>query len=1236
MTNTNANSFRNKLFIVLILTLFLILLPAAVCAESDPEPPGDTATEGSSATSDASDTPAATEPSGCSLINSSETNFAPTFAETTSSDSETPSTEPAGSQTPPEQPSADLSADGDSTESSSSPESNTSLDSDPDTTSTEAPASESDDNHIDEPTSMQSNEEQSENESAPAADDDCYVVELDVLDIANVNTEIDLQFTFAEVGDSSIGEIDITVPADFIYVDGSIVINAPYATDWSGIYNSGSVNVSRNSGISAIFKDDDPISILFRVITPATANDGHEFTTAVKDADGSNNDMHESSSPPVVNVRDGSEPSPFEIGNASQLDDVRNYLNGNHFIQIADIDLGVDGWADGEGWVTIGNNSTNFTGNYNGNGQTISNLTINRPATNYQGLFGYTSGATIEKVSLQNVDVRGNSYTGALAGRADSSIIEDVHVTGTVTGAGNTGGLVGYRSGGHIHYCSSDSTVTGGDNSGGLVGFSGSGQIYSSYSTGAVHGAYASGGLVGILQWKGNVDNCYSLASVEGTNSVGGLVGYAGSYGYPGYISGSYSAGLVTGTSNVGGLLGNRWTGGSSVTDSYWDTEASKQETSVGGTRKTTAQMMQMLTYASWDISAQGGEATVWRIVEGSTYPMLRHFFAETATITVSAENRDYDGTTVLTNGSYQLEDGKDPSLVLEGEYRADCKNAGIVNIISGVYSSQKGYDLVITYGTVDITALPITVTAVTETKVYDGTTDSAGVPRITSANPLIGGDTVNWTQTFATRDVGTSKTLTPAGTVEDGNSGNNYSVTFVGVSSGVITALPITVTAVTDTKVYDGITDSAGVPTITSVNNTLIGGDTAIWTQTFATRDVGTGKTITPAGTVDDGNNGNNYDVTFVNDENGEITVLSITVTAVSNTRVYDGTTNSSGEPDITTGSLVGEDTVLWTQTYDTKDVGTGKIITPAGAVNDGNSGNNYAVTFVPVSTGEINVKPITIAPDSGQSKISGDADPVFTYQHTALIGDDQIAGALGRVAGEELGNYAYTLGGLSVSSNYNLLMTANPASFSIVEQPLEPDPNPDPDPTPDPDPVPNPDPDSGFGSGFDFTGFPAPALPAVPLQASLTLAPAAPLVSPGRFLVLAPEGPQTEAAPLVTPEFVRTGSPEELAAVLASYEELLQYFDENWETMSESEYALALLDLAAAWAAIQAVEASLNGEAADLDLALEAYLGAIELLAEYGALLDEAQLVAVEAILEAVADVLTVLGVDFSQPGV
>ena len=49
-----------------------------------------------------------------------------------------------------------------------------------------------------------------------------------------------------------------------------------------------------------------------------------------------------------------------------------------------------------------------------------------------------------------------------------------------------------------------------------------------------------------------------------------------------------------------------------------------------------------------------------------------------------------------------------------------------------------------------------------------------------------------------------------------DGNGGANYAVTFVSVDTGVITGRAITVTAATDTKVYDATTSSAAIPTIT------------------------------------------------------------------------------------------------------------------------------------------------------------------------------------------------------------------------------------------------------------------------------------------------------------------------------------------------------------------------------------------------------------------------------------
>src|SRR5205807_871201 len=49
---------------------------------------------------------------------------------------------------------------------------------------------------------------------------------------------------------------------------------------------------------------------------------------------------------------------------------------------------------------------------------------------------------------------------------------------------------------------------------------------------------------------------------------------------------------------------------------------------------------------------------------------------------------------------------------------------------------------------------------------------------------------TASFSETYATPDVGTGKTLIPAGSVTDGNSGANYNVAFVNSTNGVITAL--------------------------------------------------------------------------------------------------------------------------------------------------------------------------------------------------------------------------------------------------------------------------------------------------------------------------------------------------------------------------------------------------------------------------------------------------------------
>src|SRR5207245_512058 len=192
------------------------------------------------------------------------------------------------------------------------------------------------------------------------------------------------------------------------------------------------------------------------------------------------------------------------------------------------------------------------------------------------------------------------------------------------------------------------------------------------------------------------------------------------------------------------------------------------------------------------------------------------------------------------------------------------------------------------TVSTGTITVRPITVTAATDSKGYDGTTSSVGVPAITSGN-IASGDVANFTQTFNSKNVGTGKSLTPTGLVNDGNGGANYSVTLNSIATGVITARSLSVAAVTDTKPYDATTASAGVPVITT--GTLAAGDTANFSQTFDNKNVGTGKVLNPAGSATDGNGGANYLVSFSSVNTGVITGRTITVTAVTDTKTYDGT---------------------------------------------------------------------------------------------------------------------------------------------------------------------------------------------------------------------------------------------------------------------------------------------------------------------------------------------------------
>ncbi|CAN1523786.1 Filamentous haemagglutinin, N-terminal [Methylophilaceae bacterium] len=232
------------------------------------------------------------------------------------------------------------------------------------------------------------------------------------------------------------------------------------------------------------------------------------------------------------------------------------------------------GASTGRGFVPVGNEDTHFTGSFDGQGHTISGLSINRPSTRGVGLFGY-GDATISNLGLLNVAIVGGGDYGATGGLIGYSYgnISNSYVTGSVTGNYDVGGLAGY-SVGSIANSYAVGTVSGGDYTGGLVGYS-EGSISNSYAGGSVSGDFGVGGLVGSNDGNLLISNSYATGSVSGTDSVGGLVGYT----WQGGIVASHATGTVTGDDDVGGLVGYN---DGTITNSYATGSVSGND-SVGG-----------------------------------------------------------------------------------------------------------------------------------------------------------------------------------------------------------------------------------------------------------------------------------------------------------------------------------------------------------------------------------------------------------------------------------------------------------------------------------------------------------------------------------------------------------------------------------------------------------------------------------------------------------------------------
>ena len=587
-----------------------------------------------------------------------------------------------------------------------------------------------------------------------------------------------------------------------------------------------------------------------------------------------------------------------------------------------------------------------FTGTFDGLGHVIANLRLVQSGYNDMGLFGATQNATLRNIGIEGFELAARNNIGGLVGYMDGGSISNSYVRNStitlssVNGPYSFGGLVGVNNYGTINNSYADVAITAPVGNGWNIG-----------------STVSLGGLVGNNN-HGSINNSYSTSTVrsydnDANSFLGGLAGIN-----TGTINNSYAAGLIddqTGLATTvrGGLTAMNTTGYwwdttvGVANNSYWNIDTTATPASVGGTGLTTTQMQHASSFNGWSIDAEGGTGSVWRIYEGSSAPLLRSFLKQTWATTTNS-SKTYDGSTDIVSSHTQ----SDPSVIFQGSavYVTDSSNAGNQTInIRGLYSDQQGYDLIVNKGIAAIAKRDVTITSTDASKVYDGTTSAK------SNAVFVGGSfaddqyITSAVFNYADKNAGSGKSLTLSSySINDGNNGGNYNVTYVANTNSSIAKRQLVISAVADSKEYDGkLTASVTAkPVVTGRQR----GDAIVGlTQSYLDKNAGTGKAINvDAGyTIRDGNNGNNYDVVIVNSNAGVITPKALTISTVANSKVYDGGVTSANKPSVT-GLVSGDRITGLYQQYDTKTVGTGKklIVKSGYVVSDGNGGNNYSVT--------------------------------------------------------------------------------------------------------------------------------------------------------------------------------------------------------------------------------------------------------------------------------------------------
>lgn len=316
----------------------------------------------------------------------------------------------------------------------------------------------------------------------------------------------------------------------------------------------------------------------------------------------------------------------IEVSTRGDLDRINDDLTAN-YVLTNDIDLSIGG-----DFEPIGGNPTRprrseeFSGTFDGDGYTISNLTISDQTARskereYTGLFSRVGSGIIENLHLENINVVGERITGGLVGRNDEGIIKNIHLeNANITGKGIVGGLVG-ASRGTVNRVRVTGSVEARTRAGGLVGTN-IGSVTESTADVSVTGGNTGGGLVGTNNSGGSVEDSYAVGDVNAESDQGGSGGLSSNN--QGQMKRCYSASTVSSPGIEGGLLAAVSNPDQSEAhDLYWNTDIVSAGVGSGDISGVTGLNTSEMTGDAAQENMAGFDFTdVWTVTD--EYPELR------------------------------------------------------------------------------------------------------------------------------------------------------------------------------------------------------------------------------------------------------------------------------------------------------------------------------------------------------------------------------------------------------------------------------------------------------------------------------------------------------------------------------------------------------------------------------------------------------------------------------------